>query len=588
MAAFKIFYVGERSYNMGDRNQEIRIADNNGSANGGVKLSKREAARQQQKKEQRKKLITTIASVVIVIAILAGVVAVALSKNPNQEKILAGESKYYDIDNAMMAYLVSDYVNQNYFYWVYYYGYSFNPYVSMKLQSFSSTQTWFEYLVRNAMSQVETMVALASASKEDESFQTFWTENNLQEKMDEQLEASSHDLKHAAKDAGYGNINKYLSDTNMTGITKAAVERCWELQIVANYYYSYLLETFTYSDEEIEKYLEENPEKFYKYDYIYYEFPAVTEAGKDPTTEALDSAKAEAEELLGKVSDAEGFKDLIVEMDKAKETTAAGTTSPDTVAPETEAPETEAPATEAEGTEADGTEAETTDPNEKYYKDNVKEEAAYDPDSKFGKWAFEEERKEGDKVILEITKTKMVDGKETEVVTGYAVYYLVKPTYLLEDLTKDVRHILFTEGEYGSKEAAKAKAEEVLALYNAGDKTAEAFGKLAKEYTEDSNFYKGGLYEDVVEGSMTDEFDAWLFDEKRKAGDVEIVETKSYGYHIMYFVGDGLPQWKADVTSSLKSEEYEEKLKDLKKTFAVTFDSTNLDKIPDKMNQPAA
>jgi hypothetical protein len=167
------------------------------------------------------------------------------------------------------------------------------------------------------------------------------------------------------------------------------------------------------------------------------------------------------------------------------------------------------------------------------------------------------------------------------------VYYLVKAAYLLEDQTKNVRHILFTESEYGSKEAAKAKAEEVLALYKAGELTAEAFGKLAEEYTEDGNFYKGGLYEDVAEESMSDEFDKWLFDEKRQVGDVDIVETKDHGYHVMYYAGDGRPQWKVDVISSLKSEEYEEKLKELTKTFAVTFNHNNLEKIPDKMNQLA-
>ena len=35
---------------------------------------------------------------------------------------------------------------------------------------------------------------------------------------------------------------------------------------------------------------------------------------------------------------------------------------------------------------------------------------------------------------------------------------------------------------------------------------------------------------------MVTEFNNWIFDDARKAGDVEIVKT-SYGYHIMYFVG---------------------------------------------------
>ena len=62
-----------------------------------------------------------------------------------------------------------------------------------------------------------------------------------------------------------------------------------------------------------------------------------------------------------------------------------------------------------------------------------------------------------------------------------------------------------------------------------------------------------GIYKD----QMVKEFNDWVFDVNRKAGDVEIVKTK-YGQHIIYFIGEGLPKWKAQVTEALVSKKLED------------------------------
>ena len=56
---------------------------------------------------------------------------------------------------------------------------------------------------------------------------------------------------------------------------------------------------------------------------------------------------------------------------------------------------------------------------------------------------------------------------------------------------------------------------------------------------------------------MAEEFNDWVFDVNRKAGDVEIVKTE-YGQHIIYFIGEGLPKWKAQVTEALVSKKLED------------------------------
>ena len=101
----------------------------------------------------------------------------------------------------------------------------------------------------------------------------------------------------------------------------------------------------------------------------------------------------------------------------------------------------------------------------------------------------------------------------------YAVMLLNR--YRDETATADIRHILIkaevadaddpaTEDVDESKvptqealDAAKAEAEDILAQWEAGDKTAESFGALAEEYSDDpASNTNGGLYEQVAPGVM--------------------------------------------------------------------------------------
>ena len=52
-------------------------------------------------------------------------------------------------------------------------------------------------------------------------------------------------------------------------------------------------------------------------------------------------------------------------------------------------------------------------------------------------------------------------------------------------------------------------------------------------------------------------FKNWCLDASRKPGDTGVVES-DYGAHVMYFVGEQLPVWKANVVSDLRDAEYSE------------------------------
>ena len=113
-----------------------------------------------------------------------------------------------------------------------------------------------------------------------------------------------------------------------------------------------------------------------------------------------------------------------------------------------------------------------------------------------------------------------------------------------------VRHILVKAvadetGAYTdeAKAEAKARAEEILDQWKAGEATEESFALLANELSEDGGSNtNGGLYDDVQKGQMVEEFDEFCF-AGHKAGDTGIVYGEvagNYaGYHVMYYVGEG-------------------------------------------------
>lgn len=162
-----------------------------------------------------------------------------------------------------------------------------------------------------------------------------------------------------------------------------------------------------------------------------------------------------------------------------------------------------------------------------------------------------------------------------------SVVYVVKPVYLSKQNTVNVRHILIqptdeenedaqiTEMSAKQWDAAYKEAKKVLKEFNKGDKTADSFAALAKEYSKDSNAKDGGIYENVTPNQMVPSFNAWCFDSARKAGDTAIVKTK-FGYHIMYFEGKGdLPVWKYTAQQALASKDTDDTMTKLEKSYTI-------------------
>lgn len=164
-------------------------------------------------------------------------------------------------------------------------------------------------------------------------------------------------------------------------------------------------------------------------------------------------------------------------------------------------------------------------------------------------WLFSSDRKAGDTYSYSTT-----------------VVYVISPASISDMKTANVRHILIapeTENEDDAAtdasdtewKKAKTKAEELLKEINK-DKSEDKFAALVSDNTSDTGSAEtGGLYENVTPGEMVDPFSAWCFDPARKAGDTDIVKS-DYGYHIMYYVGDGdTTVWEYTAQQSLASDD---------------------------------
>ena len=175
-------------------------------------------------------------------------------------------------------------------------------------------------------------------------------------------------------------------------------------------------------------------------------------------------------------------------------------------------------------------------------------------DSNLQDWLADASRVEGDTNVI-----PSADENGT-----YVVCFLSRDNN--EYPTVNIRHILVKASSDASDEekaAAKETAQGYLDEFLDSDQTEDDFADLAEKYSEDTgSASNGGLYEDVQKGQMVKPFEEWCFDASRKPGDSGIVET-DYGYHVMYFSGEGKTARQAMVTNKMLSNYQDDWLKEL-------------------------
>ena len=108
-----------------------------------------------------------------------------------------------------------------------------------------------------------------------------------------------------------------------------------------------------------------------------------------------------------------------------------------------------------------------------------------------------------------------------------------------------------------SKEAAEARANELLAQLKAAKNNDELFAEMASQYNTDATKDKGGDLDWFTDGAMVPEFNQFVVE--NPVGTLGVVET-IFGYHVVKVTGKTQPQPKArlaylthEITASTKT-----------------------------------
>ncbi len=358
----------------------------------------------------------------------------------------------------------------------------------------SEDMSWRDYLIQTA----------ESALVQEKALRDYASENGIeltQEEL-EDVEANFDGMEEYATSQGYASADNLLDANYGPGVDMDLVRSAYQNSSLANKALQSYIDSLDFSQEEIDRQYESyNGEQDY-FNYAYYyvvaESSEVTgedgETSSEVTDESMADAKATADAILEAYLSGE-------EEDYVERLNAA-------VASQVE-------------------DASATQPGK------VQGASL----GSYKEWMMDSARKAGDATV-----------SADSAGSGYYVVVFLSRDNNDYNMAQ-VRHILVKavadeEGNYTeeAKAEALAKAEDILAQYEAGDKTEESFAALAEEYSEDTGSNtNGGLYDSVTKGQMVEEFDKFCF-EGHKSGDTAIVygESSSYaGYHVMYYVGEG-------------------------------------------------
>lgn len=316
------------------------------------------------------------------------------------------------------------------------------------------------------------------------------------------VDASFEGIDDYAKSQGFANADRFFAANYGEGVNTNLVRESYKDSALAGKALTALTASFDFSADEIKVQYDsyEGNQDFYDYEYFFVSAETVETTAEDGSTknevteETLAAAKADADAILAAYNETEGT-DYAARL------------------------------TEAVGSVVEGAAA--------YDQTNVAGSNLGD----YKAWMMESGRQAGDAAVIANSGD-----------TGYYVVVFVSHNDN-NYKTASVRHILIEveadeNGVYTdeAKAAAKARAEEVLAEFNSGDKSEDSFAALAEQYSSDAGSNtNGGLYTNIAKGQMVPEFDAFCF-AGHKPGDTGIVygETGSYaGYHVMYYVGEG-------------------------------------------------
>lgn len=391
--------------------------------------------------------------------------------------------------------------------------------------------TWLEKFKLDTIARIKTIMVYYEKGKEA----GITLSDEQKETIDQQIESLESNAANSDK-----SVNEYIQEVYGDNCGVATLRSYLEKYFIAGSYFNQMSIEDRPADADVEAYFNENREKYMSCSFALIETPYNTES-EETKAQSLETIKG----YVAQISSVDEMKEMLPEVSKEfiEQYISMGYF------------EDEEAAVAAITESMENTEKKSN--IETYYGKEIGD-WLFSSDTPVGSATYYLSEDNGAAAIILKTGEPQLD--ETEV---YSVrHILITPEKAGADENADnTADTQQTQTEYTEEEwnTAKAKADEILAEYNNGEKTEKSFALLAEANSQDtestskgtSGIY-GGAYEGVSLGQMVPEFEGWATDESRKAGDVDIVKSE-YGYHIMYFMFDG-PSWKYSAQTDLMQE----------------------------------
>lgn len=492
-------------------------------------------------KAQKKSSLSNVLIIVCVVLMFALAIALFAYKQIVTSGIIdrcttSISSENFSVNNSMMTY----YFNSTYQSFANQYGSSLSSLgldtsKSLKSQtSFDGQSTWYDYFMSQTTSQVQQYLILAEAAKA--------AGVELDEHDMEEIDALIQDYKDAAKQYGY-DANSYVKLIFGTAVKVSDMRDAVELAQLASKYSEEIGESYEYTSDDYVTYFEENEADYIKVDYLKYAFTATKDDdGKVDETSAADMK--EKADTLAATLDEESYKAYLNEylMGIEKSEVAEGAEFDE-----------EAAAAEVAETIANALVAGTT------------KSSITDEDLK--EWAFS----------ASVGETYVTSSDETGT---YTVYMLITPEYKDEYVTKNGAYIYLSNETYPDAdsatagEASSAKADEIIAEWEAAGKGEEAFLELVEKYSEAGHAHlEENLTKDVSFA------DALYADDVVDGGVKKVYSDSDKGTYLVYCAGDGLVAWEAAVDSALRNADYSADFEEFAAQYWVYTDTADVNKV---------
>ena len=478
-------------------------------------------------KEAKKLKVLSISFAVVMVLVLCIAVGIGVTtlytrsgiSERNTTALTVGE---HELNSADMNYYFVDAVNNTYGEWNNSYGSYVSMYVELLYglditapldqQTYISDEsmTWADYFTEMAITNAKANYALYDMAVAEG--------RELTEEEQASIDTTMEYMSLYASIYGYSDTEAYLKAIYGNGATEKSYREYCEVYTLSSGYYNDYADALTYDDAANRAYEESRYDEYSSFSYAsyYLAYSNFLEGGttdKEGNTTYSDEEKADALAEAKAVAESLTAATTVDELDEAIAALEIN--------------------------------ANTTASSSKY------EDTIYtDISTALQEWLADDSRKAGDiAVIANESTANDENGNETTTTLGYYVVMFQDRNDNTMPLV-NVRHILSsfeggTTDETGAttysdeeKQAAYNALNEVYTTWKSGDATEDSFAALAADNSDDTgSSSNGGLYEDVYPGQMVTNFNDWCFDESRKPGDTEIIET-NYGYHLMYYVGE--------------------------------------------------